>query len=231
MTSLHDAGHGRASFELQSPTPPGLPSSKDTSDTCIAQQVAGQDKDLTADVSGDPEAFSLAHPQHKRWNHPRANVWRTFACFLGLLIMGMNDAAYGVSSPEQACSSGNVLIDSPGLDSLCTFTPVWQTSLHTLTRVSARDILQNHLYNSVPGLPLPTCWLHGLRPDKQPYPHDSWPKRCCFPRTRCATLVLYNHFPTSSVPSPSPCFRPRWLRQWPRRCCLECLDREYAKRK
>ncbi|MCJ1256901.1 hypothetical protein MMC24_004726 [Lignoscripta atroalba] len=99
MTSLHDAGHGRASFELQSPTPPGLPSSKDTSDTCIAQQVAGQDKDLTADVSGDPEAFSLAHPQHKRWNHPRANVWRTFACFLGLLIMGMNDAAYGALIP------------------------------------------------------------------------------------------------------------------------------------
>ena len=32
----------------------------------------------------------------QRWNHPRVNMWRTFGTFLGFLIMGLNDGAYGV---------------------------------------------------------------------------------------------------------------------------------------
>lgn len=31
-----------------------------------------------------------------KWNHPRINVWRSLAAFLGFFIMGANDASYGV---------------------------------------------------------------------------------------------------------------------------------------
>ncbi|KAL9109331.1 MAG: hypothetical protein Q9187_008181, partial [Circinaria calcarea] len=34
-------------------------------------------------------------PSPQRWNHPRINMWRSFASFLGLFIMGANDSAYG----------------------------------------------------------------------------------------------------------------------------------------
>lgn len=33
----------------------------------------------------------------QRWNHPRDNIHRLAACFWCFLVMGANDAAYGVS--------------------------------------------------------------------------------------------------------------------------------------
>jgi len=33
----------------------------------------------------------------QQWNHPRINVGRSLVAFYGLVIMGANDAAYGVS--------------------------------------------------------------------------------------------------------------------------------------
>ena len=35
-----------------------------------------------------------------KWNHPRINVYRTFSTFFSFLIMGANDAAYGVGAPN-----------------------------------------------------------------------------------------------------------------------------------
>jgi hypothetical protein len=32
------------------------------------------------------------------WNRPRINMWRYFATLYTFIIMGMNDAAYGVSA-------------------------------------------------------------------------------------------------------------------------------------
>lgn len=34
----------------------------------------------------------------QQWNHPRINLGRSLVAFYGLIIMGANDAAYGVSS-------------------------------------------------------------------------------------------------------------------------------------
>ena len=34
----------------------------------------------------------------QRWNHPMANVYRTLSILFAFIIMGANDAAYGVSS-------------------------------------------------------------------------------------------------------------------------------------
>jgi hypothetical protein len=37
-------------------------------------------------------------PPLQQWKHPRINVGRSLVAFYGLIIMGANDAAYGVSS-------------------------------------------------------------------------------------------------------------------------------------
>jgi hypothetical protein len=38
-----------------------------------------------------------AFPVLERWNQNRLNIYRTFATFWCFLVMGANDAAYGVS--------------------------------------------------------------------------------------------------------------------------------------
>lgn len=32
----------------------------------------------------------------QKWNYPRSNMWRVFACFWSFLVVGMNDGSYGV---------------------------------------------------------------------------------------------------------------------------------------
>jgi hypothetical protein len=39
-------------------------------------------------------------PSQEQWNTPRINIYRYFATIYSFIIMGMNDAAYGVSSPS-----------------------------------------------------------------------------------------------------------------------------------
>ena len=41
---------------------------------------------------------SVAFEELPRWNSPRINAYRTAATFWSFIIMGMNDAAYGVST-------------------------------------------------------------------------------------------------------------------------------------
>lgn len=43
-----------------------------------------------------PSPTTEADEVLERWNSPRRNMYRTFACFWGFVLMGMNDAAYGV---------------------------------------------------------------------------------------------------------------------------------------
>lgn len=37
-----------------------------------------------------------AGPALLKWNHPRINMWRFFVTLLSFIIMGANDASYGV---------------------------------------------------------------------------------------------------------------------------------------
>lgn len=37
----------------------------------------------------------------EKWNEPRINAYRSFATFWSFLVMGANDAAYGVSETSQ----------------------------------------------------------------------------------------------------------------------------------
>ena len=47
---------------------------------------------------GAPCVEVVEPPPQQRWNSPRINAWRTLVACYGLLLMGANDAAYGVSS-------------------------------------------------------------------------------------------------------------------------------------
>jgi len=40
---------------------------------------------------------SLSAEEITQWNHPRINIARTAAAFWTFIVLGMNDAAYGVS--------------------------------------------------------------------------------------------------------------------------------------
>lgn len=51
---------------------------------------------LEEDGASVPEDDSGVEVE-ERWNESKGNVYRTFATFWALLVMGMNDAAYGVS--------------------------------------------------------------------------------------------------------------------------------------
>jgi hypothetical protein len=51
-----------------------------------------------------------------KWNAPRINIWRTLAAFLGLFIMGANDAAFGVQHSIPSYDSQLIFL---GSDSLC----------------------------------------------------------------------------------------------------------------
>lgn len=50
-------------------------------------------------LSGGLPSPTTAVEALQRWNHPRTNTYRSFAAFWGFIVMGMNDAAYGVGLP------------------------------------------------------------------------------------------------------------------------------------
>jgi hypothetical protein len=67
-----------------------IQSSRDTSFIALETLPHGQSD---TDSRLGPESFPLL----EKWNQPRINIHRTFATFWSFLVMGANDAAYGVS--------------------------------------------------------------------------------------------------------------------------------------
>lgn len=65
-----------------------------------ASPVASYQRTLgTADVENVREPASppsTAVNALQKWNYPRSNMWRVFACFWSFLVVGMNDGSYGV---------------------------------------------------------------------------------------------------------------------------------------
>jgi hypothetical protein len=50
----------------------------------------------SSETSHSPPAGNV-FPAVERWNHPRSNIYKTLATFWCFMVMGANDAAYGVS--------------------------------------------------------------------------------------------------------------------------------------
>lgn len=57
------------------------------------------DNSTTQDVISPLPAPTTVSQPLERWNQPRSNMLRVFAAFWSLLVMGMNDAAYGAIIP------------------------------------------------------------------------------------------------------------------------------------
>ncbi|KZN87414.1 Bypass of stop codon protein [Penicillium chrysogenum] len=68
-----------------------IQSSRDTSFIALETLPHGQSD---TDSRLGPESFPLL----EKWNQPRINIHRTFATFWSFLVMGANDAAYGLES-------------------------------------------------------------------------------------------------------------------------------------
>lgn len=62
----------------------------------IALEVLPQSEQSVTDTftNDSPDGFQAL----EKWNLPRINIYRSFATWWSFLVMGANDAAYGVSS-------------------------------------------------------------------------------------------------------------------------------------
>lgn len=77
-------------------------------------RTAGDSTERTeeADLSTDsPDSSTL-----ERWNESRINVYRYFATLYCFMLMGMNDAATGVSIPHKTYRPPNMFL---GTDPIC----------------------------------------------------------------------------------------------------------------
>ncbi|KAJ6097008.1 hypothetical protein N7486_007754 [Penicillium sp. IBT 16267x] len=61
----------------------------------ITLEALPRSEQLTIDSSNDPPG---AFPALEKWNSPRINIHRSFSTFWSFLVMGANDAAYGLES-------------------------------------------------------------------------------------------------------------------------------------
>jgi hypothetical protein len=66
----------------------------------------------------DCSVSSPSPPPLDKWNEPRGNMYRYFATIYSFIIMGMNDAASGVSVPWVGAFL-TVLTSVVGINSIC----------------------------------------------------------------------------------------------------------------
>lgn len=57
-----------------------------------------------------PAPATAAEPLQS-WNSPRSNIPRVGSCFFSFVVMGSNDAAYGVSTPRDRMMSPGEMED------------------------------------------------------------------------------------------------------------------------
>lgn len=62
-------------------------------ETNITLEALPREVSATESPSDDSDGFRAL----ERWNQPRINIYRSFSTFWSFLVMGANDAAYGVS--------------------------------------------------------------------------------------------------------------------------------------
>lgn len=77
---------------------PSVKSAKVTSSPLPQELLHQDDSTIPMALSEDNlPPPSTASSVVQRWNHPRSNVSKVAACFWSFVVMGANDAAYGVS--------------------------------------------------------------------------------------------------------------------------------------
>lgn len=95
----------------------------------IHDGVSKEDSILRDSVNSDLKQFSgaeagLDNPvmetTHEQWNNPKINIYRILSANFSFIILGMNDAAYGVCTPP-LFSTYVKLIILTGFNSICKF--------------------------------------------------------------------------------------------------------------
>lgn len=102
-----NGGSSTAVMELQpaymSPLPSGnnkssIPEAGDSPAYHSASTRRGSsDEEKQAVDDSAPPTPLMAAEVKERWNYPRSNIPKVSACFYSFIVMGANDAAYGVS--------------------------------------------------------------------------------------------------------------------------------------
>ncbi|KAK8131783.1 hypothetical protein PG984_008221 [Apiospora sp. TS-2023a] len=103
----------------------------------------------------------------QRWNYPKSNVPKIAACFWSFVVMGANDAAYGVN---------------PGVSR--------EIVSHNTTD---RTILQSDVHDRLAHLPLAVRRLHGLGAAEQRPPRDRRAAGCGRDRVGVSHVGVYHH--------------------------------------
>lgn len=67
----------------------------------VGNETSGGPVGFSKDVNSALPPPNNTVPALQRWNHPKTNMWRVFATFYSFIILGANDAAYGVRRPSQ----------------------------------------------------------------------------------------------------------------------------------
>jgi len=63
-----------------------------------SSEVMDESNQITQEKKEDEEDVPMTDPNAlEKWNSSRTQIYRYLCALLGLFIMGMNDAAYGVS--------------------------------------------------------------------------------------------------------------------------------------
>lgn len=82
---------------LRHPSPPLAAAKGDDN----GRRLGSQDDGAPVLETRNLPSPSTASPVVEKWNLPQSNMFRVAACFWSLMVTGANDAAYGVSLPEQ----------------------------------------------------------------------------------------------------------------------------------
>ena len=88
-------GHA-LSIELHLSQQHKIAQGKDTSTTSVEEGPRQSSNPGITGAAIDHQSPTTCVGRQERWNHPRINIARLFAAFYGFVIMGLNDAAYGV---------------------------------------------------------------------------------------------------------------------------------------
>lgn len=86
----------------------GLQATLQTLQTRTSQQAVQENNDPVEHLPSPTTA--VAH-KPERWNTPRTNLWRTLAAFWSFVVMGSNDAAYGVSDNSEYTTKSSTDMD------------------------------------------------------------------------------------------------------------------------
>jgi hypothetical protein len=86
-------------------------------DSITAVSLDDASKQIVEDINEKVDAIQDARGL-EQWNRPRINIYRYLATLYSFVIMGMNDAAYGVSVTSRCWHNPQLTFDS-GPHSIC----------------------------------------------------------------------------------------------------------------